>query len=109
MEKKQVLSHMGQNNSAFDARIKVTEYVFSVAAENAALGAVDAAGVVDFWMERPPHRANILYEQITDLGIGIAPDEHSENTVLRYWSLTLAAPLQMIEEKSPLSAAKLTG
>lgn len=95
MDKTQALSHMGQNRSTFDQRIKAAGYVFSVAAENIALGALDAAGVVTLWMGSPPHRANILKKQITELGIGIAPEEDSRDapTISRYWSLSLAAPL----------------
>ena len=93
MDKKQTLSHQGANGSSFDQRIHGVGYNFSTAAENIALGAVSATGVVQMWMESPPHRANILNNKVTEVGIGISPALPDTPDVSRYWSLTLAAPL----------------
>ena len=93
MDRKQALSHMGKDRSTFDQRIRATGYNFSTAAENVALGAVDAAGVVEMWMNSPPHRANILNDKVCDVGLGISPVEPEDASVTRYWSLSLAAPL----------------
>lgn len=93
MAGKQALSHVGQNRSTFDERIRATGYDFSVAAENIARGAVDAEGVVGLWMDSPPHRANILNASFRDVGLGISPTEPEDGSVTRYWSLSLAAPL----------------
>ena len=93
MDQKQALSHMGRNRSSFDERIHATGYTFSTAAENVALGAVDAAGVVKMWMDSPPHRANILNDKVSDVGLGISPATPETPEVTRYWSLSLAAPL----------------
>jgi uncharacterized protein YkwD len=93
MDQKQTLSHLGRDGSTFDERIRATGYSFSTAAENVALGAVDAAGVVKMWMDSPPHRANILNEKVSDVGLGISPATPETSDVTRYWSLSLAAPL----------------
>ncbi|MCF8468074.1 MAG: CAP domain-containing protein [Sneathiella sp.] len=93
MNKRQVLSHEGSGGSTFDQRITATGYHFSTAAENVAMGAVSAAGVVKMWMDSPPHRANILNAQVRDVGLGISPATPDTPEVSRYWSLTLAAPL----------------
>ncbi|MEH6547683.1 MAG: CAP domain-containing protein, partial [Sneathiella sp.] len=98
MAKKQVLSHSGAKlltlqpgtpnstqASDFADRIRATGYLFSVAAENIALGAVDAAGLVRIWMDSPPHRDNILNVQITDLGIGFSDQQNPNTHLLRYW------------------------
>lgn len=94
MCEKQLLSHIGKDRSSFDQRIKATGYVFQAAAENVALGAMDAETVVELWMKSPPHRANILNVKLTEVGIGIAPEdtEKSEPLLRRYWSLSLAKP-----------------
>jgi uncharacterized protein YkwD len=94
MARKQALSHEGANRSTFDERIRATGYIFSTAAENIALGAVSAAGVVRMWMDSPPHRANILNAQVCDAGLGISPAEPETADIIRYWSLSLAAPLK---------------
>ena len=93
MNNTQVLSHDGANGSTFDQRITATGYRFSVAAENVAMGAVSAAGVVEMWMNSPPHRANILNAKVVDVGLGISPATPETADITRYWSLTLAAPL----------------
>lgn len=43
------------------------------AAENIAWGNFDAAAVMDGWMKSPGHRANILLDFVTEVGIGVAP------------------------------------
>ncbi|MDF2366497.1 CAP domain-containing protein [Sneathiella sp.] len=92
MERKQALSHLGAGRTTFDQRIHSVGYNFSTAAENVALGAVNAAGVVKMWMDSPPHRANILNDKVTDVGLGISPRTPEKPEVMRYWSLSLAAP-----------------
>lgn len=93
MDRKQALSHSGAGGSTFDQRILATGYKFSTAAENVALGAVDAAGVVKMWMDSPPHRDNILHAEVTEAGLGLSPAQPETPEVPRFWSLTLAAPL----------------
>ncbi|MCR9214890.1 MAG: CAP domain-containing protein [Proteobacteria bacterium] len=97
MCEKQLLSHSGKGRSSFDQRIKATGYVFQAAAENVALGAMDAQTVVELWMISPPHRANILNAELKEVGIGIAPQEEGKGRALprRYWSLSLARPLTL--------------
>jgi uncharacterized protein YkwD len=41
-------------------------------AENIARGEPDAVAVMEFWMDSPGHRANILDCGLTRLGVGIA-------------------------------------
>lgn len=109
MEKKQVLSHSGVKlsilNSAttssaqasnFADRIRASGYLFSVAAENIALGAVDAAELVRLWMNSPAHRDNILNAHVTNAGIGFSKPNSPEPYLLRYWSLSLAAPIKTV-------------
>jgi len=109
MNKKQALSHSGAKlltlhpgvsksaqASDFADRIRATGYLFSIAAENIALGSVDAAGLVRLWMNSPPHRDNILNARVTDMGIGFSEPDTPETTILRYWSLSLAAPIKSV-------------
>jgi uncharacterized protein YkwD len=52
-------SHVGRNNSTFDARIRTAGYT-SPRSENIAWGYRTGADVVTGWMRSPGHRANIL-------------------------------------------------
>ncbi len=47
-------------------------YKFSYAGENLAVNFVDSKDVVDAWMGSPTHRANILSDYFTEIGIGVA-------------------------------------
>lgn len=93
MDRKQALSHQGAGRTTFDQRIHSVGYRFSTAAENVALGTVDAGGVVKLWMESPPHRDNILNDKVTEVGLGISPATPETPDIQRYRSLSLAAPL----------------
>ncbi len=94
MLQKGILSHSGRNNSSFDDRILNEDYAFKFAAENVAFGANSAKAVLALWMDSPPHRANLLNEDFTEIGIGIAPTLGTRpDATERYWSLSLAAPL----------------
>ncbi|MEP3244841.1 MAG: CAP domain-containing protein [Sneathiella sp.] len=93
MLQKGILSHSGRNNSSFDDRIQNEDYAFKSAAENVAFGANSAKAVLALWMDSPPHQANLLNEDFTEIGIGIAPTLSARpDATERYWSLSLAAP-----------------
>lgn len=46
-----------------------------VAGENLSRGAVPATDVMDAWLESPGHRANLLEEQYTAIGVACVPDD----------------------------------
>jgi uncharacterized protein YkwD len=60
-------------------------YSYSKAGENLAYGFATSTDVVDGWMNSPPHRANILDSEYTEVGFGImdgATFQGNENTVV---------------------------
>lgn len=63
-------------------------YAFSAMGENLAAGFNTAASVVDGWMNSEVHRANILKEVYTQIGIGIKKDEEGRI----YWVQIFADP-----------------
>jgi len=90
-----ILSHTGRKSSSFGDRINSENYQFIFAGENVAFGAPTAQDALDLWMKSPPHCANILSPDYRELGAGVAPITiHNKNDKNRYWSLTLASPLQ---------------
>lgn len=63
-------------------------YAFSAMGENLAAGFNTAASVVDGWMNSEGHRANILKEVYTQIGIGIKKDKEGRI----YWVQIFANP-----------------
>lgn len=47
-------------------------YIYTFAGENLAASNEDDVSVVDGWLNSPGHRANLLNENFTDIGLGIA-------------------------------------
>ena len=52
--------------------LKQVGYVYSYAGENLAVNFFDSQDVVDAWMKSPTHRANLLNEHFTEIGIATA-------------------------------------
>jgi uncharacterized YkwD family protein len=55
---------------------------YTAAGENIAMGQPTAAEVMKAWMNSPGHKANILSEDFTEIGVGVAKDENG--TI--YWT-----------------------
>ncbi len=97
-----ILSHSGREDSTFDERIRAEGYSYRTAAENIAEGASTAKQVLKLWMESPPHRANLLNPDFAEAGIGAAPAlEVLQESLDRYWSLSLATPVAEVIENQP--------
>jgi uncharacterized protein YkwD len=54
------------------ARVTATGYRWRAVAENIAYGQTSASRVMQTWIQSPGHKANILGNGYTDLGIGLA-------------------------------------
>jgi uncharacterized protein YkwD len=68
----QSYSHVGTDGSDLRARLKRVGYRFRTAAENTGRGFTSAAGMVNYWMNSPHHRENILNPRVREAGIGQA-------------------------------------
>ena len=67
---KQYFAHVAPDGGKAETVAKVVGYEFLALGENLALGNYEGdAGVVTAWMESPGHRANILNDGYTELGI----------------------------------------
>jgi uncharacterized protein (TIGR03000 family) len=73
MARQQKLDHVLDDKSP-DDRIRATGYRGFNWGENIAFGMPTPAGAIEVWMNSKGHRANILSEGFTELGIGIAVD-----------------------------------
>jgi len=78
-------------------------YKFSYAGENLAVNFVDSKDVVKAWMDSTGHRANILNQYFTEIGIGVAAGtyEGQEATfVVQLFGRPVPAQIQPIAQKS---------
>lgn len=65
-------SHIGPDGKTPWEWLRKAGYAYRYAGENLAVNFVDSKDVVDAWMNSPGHRANILNERYTEIGIGTA-------------------------------------
>lgn len=81
------LSHEGCDGSALPQRLDRAAYRYRAAAENLALCACDAAGVVRLWLDSEGHRRNLLNPDITEIGADTRVDNIDPRRAL--WVLVL--------------------
>jgi uncharacterized protein YkwD len=74
----------------FQDRIQQSGFDAGVAVENIGAGYHTLAEAFSGWRDSPPHRANMLNNQVTKMGIAAAYSPQSKYKV--FWSLILAAP-----------------
>lgn len=89
MAKQDMLAH-DLDGKTFGDRITAAGYKYTQAGENIAQGQEAAKEAVETWMNSPPHKANLLNEDFTEVGLGTAKNEKGE----RYWVQVFAAPLR---------------
>jgi len=68
-----IFSHTGSDGSTLSSRLLEAGYSYSWAAENIAASSsssFSASAVVSMWMNSPGHKANILSENVTQVGAG---------------------------------------
>ena len=90
-------------------------YNYQFAGENLAINFTDSSDVVNAWMNSPMHRANILKQDYTQIGIGIAQGEYQgqETTfVVQFFgtpeSAPVRAPTSAPVAKAPAPAPSVT-
>jgi uncharacterized protein YkwD len=88
MAKRDKLDHAA--SKPFNARLKEAGYPVSVAAENISAGYHTLAEAFSGWRDSPPHRANMLLNGATRIGIAAVYTPKSKYKV--YWALILATP-----------------
>ena len=77
-------------NGEFKNRMKNSGFDAKLAVENISAGYHTLAEAFSGWRDSPPHRANMLNQAATRMGIAAAYAPNSKYQV--YWSLILAAP-----------------
>ncbi len=71
MAKQQYFAHTNTQDKRFSSWIRDTGYSYTHVGENLAMDFVTSEGVLDGWMESESHRANLLHESYTEIGIAV--------------------------------------
>ncbi len=84
------LDHAGADGSGPPDRANAAGYPGRYVAENLAAGYDDAGALVADWMASPSHRATILLEPASELGVGQAQAPGNPKEI--FWTLLVASP-----------------
>ena len=75
---RQSISHVSSDGSQLQNRLRGAGYAYRTAAENTGRGFASGARAVQWWMNSPDHKHNMLIGKMRDVGVGIpmsaAPD-----------------------------------
>ncbi|MDZ4069684.1 MAG: CAP domain-containing protein, partial [Tabrizicola sp.] len=70
--KRQSISHVSSDGSQLQNRLRRAGYAYRTAAENTGRGFATGKRAVEWWMNSPHHKHNMLIGQMRDVGVGIA-------------------------------------
>ena len=76
MAKKGYFSHVSPDGSPFWSWIQQAGYSYTYAGENLAINFSDSEDVIEAWLESPSHRANVLSNKFTEVGIAVAEGQY---------------------------------
>ncbi len=83
------ISHDSSDGATLKTRLQRAGYRFRAAAENTGRGFGSGTRAVEWWMNSPKHRSNILLAKVRDVGIGIALSEAPDNKL--HWVINFGA------------------
>lgn len=104
---RQYFSHNTPDGQTPWTFIKAVGYSYTTAGENLAIDFTQAENVQSAWMNSPGHRANIINENFTEIGIGIATgtyDNHQTTIVVQMFGNPLNAPVTLQEAPTEVQA-----
>lgn len=97
MAEKGYFSHTGPDGALPWKWLEQVGYTYEYAGENLAVNFVDSDEVVEAWMNSPTHKANILKQNFTEIGVGMAKGEYKgEETifVVQFFGKPSVVPLK---------------
>ena len=69
---KQYFAHVSPENKGLSDWLKNTDYNYTIAGENLAMGFSNVEDAVEKWKESPTHYSNLIDPDFTEIGVGIA-------------------------------------
>ena len=86
------MSHTGTDGSDPYSRIVDSGYPVNWWGENVAAGYATPGAVMDAWIASPPHNANLLGPNFTEIGIGYVYNPNdTTNSYYHYWTMVLGS------------------
>lgn len=80
-------SHVSSDGSHLQRRLKRVGYDFATAAENTGRGFASGKRAVDWWMNSPKHKKNMLMADTREIGVGIALSEAPDSRL--HWIIVM--------------------
>ena len=91
MAKGDFLDHIGSDNSTLGDRVTASGYGWSSIAENILVrNDLSVAGAFDQWFNSPDHKANMLKDDVSEIGITVACTTPASGTPKYYFTMVLA-------------------
>lgn len=81
-----LVSHVGSDGRAPQQRMHDVGYMWQRCGENIAVGQTTPEEAMQFWMNSPPHRANILDPGMREVGVGYVQQASGYG---HYWTINL--------------------
>lgn len=81
------ITHVSSDGATLRDRLKRVGYRFRSAAENTGRGFRSGSSAVQWWMNSPKHKSNILMGGVKEVGLGIALSEAPDNKL--HWILVM--------------------
>ena len=81
------ISHVSSDGSKLQHRLKRAGYRYRSAAENTGRGFRSGSSAVQWWMNSPKHKSNILMRGVKEVGLGIALSDAPDNKL--HWILVM--------------------
>ncbi|MES2916916.1 MAG: CAP domain-containing protein [Pseudomonadota bacterium] len=87
--KRKSISHVSSDGGTLKTRLRRVGYGFRTAAENTGRGFASGARAIEWWMNSPKHRDNILLRNAREIGVGIALSPAPDNKL--HWIIVVGA------------------
>lgn len=84
---RRAITHVSSDGSRLKDRLHRVGYRYRSAAENTGRGFRSGTSAVQWWMDSPKHKANILMGSVREIGIGIALSAAPDNKL--HWILNM--------------------
>lgn len=85
--KRMSISHDSSDGSHLQQRLRRVGYNYRTAAENTGRGFASGARAVEWWMNSPKHKTNMLMSQVSEIGVGIAMSSAPDSRL--HWIIDL--------------------
>jgi len=87
--KRKSISHTSSDGGTLKTRLRRVGYGFRTAAENTGRGFASGARAIEWWMNSPNHKTNILLRNAREIGVGIALSPAPDNKL--HWIIVVGA------------------